>query len=106
MHAQRKRDVLEYVEIGEQRPTLEQHAELLAHVEQVAARKLRQVLPVDPDLPFEGRNWEAISRSNVVLPQPDGPMMPVTFPRGIRTSMLSKIARDPRLKVRPFNSTA
>ncbi|HHW1837949.1 TPA: hypothetical protein ACUUED_003512 [Pseudomonas aeruginosa] len=56
--------------------------------------------------PFEGRNWEAISRSNVVLPQPDGPMMPVTFPRGIRTSMLSKIARDPRLKVRPFNSTA
>ncbi|CEI77443.1 Putative uncharacterized protein [Pseudomonas aeruginosa] len=52
MHTQRKRDVLEDVEIGEQRPALEQHAELLAHVEQVAARKLRQVLPVDPDLPL------------------------------------------------------
>jgi len=50
MHAQRERDVLEHVEIGEQRAALEQHAHLLAHVEQLAAREARQVVPGHPDL--------------------------------------------------------
>src|SRR3990167_3551075 len=47
---QRKGDVLEHIEIGEQRPALEQHAHLLAHVEQLAAREARQIQPVDPHL--------------------------------------------------------
>ncbi|MCY1445158.1 hypothetical protein D9M71_616640 [compost metagenome] len=50
MHAQRERDVLEHIEVGEQRPALEQHAHLLARVEQVTARQRRQVLPGNPDL--------------------------------------------------------
>ncbi|MNZ68291.1 hypothetical protein D3C78_865550 [compost metagenome] len=50
MHPQRERHVLEHIEIGEQRTTLEQHAHLLAGIEQVAARQGRQVLPGHPDL--------------------------------------------------------
>lgn len=48
MHAQRKRDVLEHIEVGEQRPALEQHAHMLARIEQIAARQLGQILAVDP----------------------------------------------------------
>ncbi|MNE45933.1 hypothetical protein D3C80_1402490 [compost metagenome] len=47
MHPQRKGDVFEHIEIGEQGATLEQHAHLLAHVEQFVARKIRQVLAID-----------------------------------------------------------
>ncbi|MNC33032.1 hypothetical protein D3C75_814130 [compost metagenome] len=54
MHAQRERDVLEHIEVGEQRAALEQHAHLLAGVEQVAARQRRQVLPGNPYLTARG----------------------------------------------------
>ncbi|MCY1542010.1 hypothetical protein D9M68_777310 [compost metagenome] len=50
MHTQRKGDVLEYIQIGEQRTALEQHAHLLAHVEQLATREGRQIVAVDPHL--------------------------------------------------------
>ncbi len=49
MHPQRKRNVLEHVEIGEQCPALEQHTHLLAHVEQLAAREARQIVARHPD---------------------------------------------------------
>ncbi|MNP42878.1 hypothetical protein D3C76_1366690 [compost metagenome] len=50
MHAQREGDVLEHIEVSEQRATLKQHAHLLARVEQVAARQRRQILPRYPHL--------------------------------------------------------
>ncbi|CAH0206883.1 hypothetical protein SRABI70_01887 [Pseudomonas sp. Bi70] len=50
VHTQRKGHVLENVEVGEQRAALKQHAHLLAHVEQLAARQVGQVEAVDPDL--------------------------------------------------------
>jgi hypothetical protein len=40
------------------------------------------------------------------LATPDGPMMPVTLPRGMRISTLLKMLREPRLKVTSFSSTA
>ena len=49
MHAQRKRHVLEHIQIGKQGATLKQHTHLLAHVEQLGTRQGRQVLAVDPD---------------------------------------------------------
>ncbi|MCY1393880.1 hypothetical protein D9M71_87890 [compost metagenome] len=49
VHPEGESDVLEHIEIGEQRAALEQHAELLAHVEQVGAGEAGQVLAVDPD---------------------------------------------------------
>src|SRR5690606_6965463 len=41
--------VLENIEVSEQRAALEQHAHLLAHIEQLAARQRWQVGPGDPD---------------------------------------------------------
>src|SRR5690606_31456563 len=48
----------------------------------------------------------AIKRNKVVLPQPDGPMMAVTLPRGMTISTFLKMLRSPRWKVTPFSSTA
>ncbi len=71
-----------------------------------ARASLGRFCPLTMTSPLTGRSCAAIRRSRVVLPQPDGPMMPVTLPRGIRISTLSKMARVPRLKVTPFSSTA
>ena len=38
------------IEIGEQRPALEQHPHLSAHLEQLATGQLRQIGAIDPDL--------------------------------------------------------
>ena len=62
--------------------------------------------PLTHTSPALGRNCMPIKRNRVVLPQPEGPMMPVTLPRGMRISTLLKMLRVPRLKVRPFSSTA
>ncbi|MNZ67697.1 hypothetical protein D3C78_859520 [compost metagenome] len=62
--------------------------------------------PLTITAPLAGRSWAPIRRSRVVLPQPEGPMMPVTLPRGKTRSTLSKMVRVPRLKVTPFSSTA
>ncbi|MCY1395091.1 hypothetical protein D9M71_100200 [compost metagenome] len=48
VNPQRKRDILEDIEVGKQRATLKQHTHMLARIEQVAARQFRQVLTVDP----------------------------------------------------------
>jgi hypothetical protein len=83
MHPQRERDVFEYIQVGKQRAALKQHAHMLARIEQIAARQGRQVLAVDPHFAVAvGRSCMPIRRSRVVLPQPDGPMIPVTLPRG------------------------
>ncbi|MOA20745.1 hypothetical protein D3C78_1412060 [compost metagenome] len=68
--------------------------------------RLGRFCPLTQTWPLAGLSWAAIRRSRVVLPQPEGPMMPVTLPRGMRISTLSKMVRAPRLKVRPFSSTA
>ena len=49
MHAQGKGNILEHVQVGKQCTTLEQHAHLFAHVEQLTARQRRQVQPVNPN---------------------------------------------------------
>jgi hypothetical protein len=76
-----ERDVLEDIEVGEQRAALEQHAHLLAGVEQVAARQRGRFWPLTQTSPLEAqlRAHQAQQRG---LATPDGPMMPVTLPRG------------------------
>ncbi|MNL71156.1 hypothetical protein D3C87_1962690 [compost metagenome] len=59
MHPQRECDILENVQVGKQGTALEQHAHLLARIEQVAARERRQVLPRHPDFAAIGPQLRA-----------------------------------------------
>lgn len=54
VHTQRECHVLEHVEIGEQRTALKQHAHLLAHVEQLITRQLRQADTRDANIASRG----------------------------------------------------
>jgi len=65
-----------------------------------------RLVPATQTSPLLGLSCAAIKRNSVVLPQPDGPMMAVTLPRGMTMSMLLKMLRSPRMKVTPFSSTA
>ena len=80
--AHRKRDVLEHVEIGEQRAVLEQHAHALAQRDRSRAAAAWQD-PAPTPRPARDRRGSApvISRSSVVLPVPLGPMIAVMRPR-------------------------
>ena len=74
--AQRERDVLEHVDVGEQRAVLEQHAHAPAQRVQLARargarRRCRRTAPGR----WSGLICPVISRSSVVLPVPLGPMM-------------------------------
>src|SRR5438445_3925010 len=55
--------------------------------------------------PSEGSRKPAISRSVVVLPQPDGPSRQTSCPWSIRSETLSTTASDPKRLVRPRKST-
>ena len=94
--AQREGDVLEHVEVGEQRAVLEQHAHLPAQrVELPAVAGRATSRPSTTTLPASGRSWPVMSRSSVVLPVPLGPMIAVTAPRRIPMSSPRKIALPP-----------
>src|ERR1700675_1856220 len=55
--------------------------------------------------PSEGSRKPPISRSVVVLPQPDGPSRQTSCPWSIRNETLSTTASDPKRLVRPRKST-
>src|SRR3954462_6649502 len=55
--------------------------------------------------PSVGSTKPAISRSVVVLPQPDGPRRPTSLPCSIVIEMLSTTAFGPYFFVNPRNST-
>src|SRR5260370_8908780 len=55
--------------------------------------------------PSDGSRKPAISRSVVVLPQPDGPSRQTSCPWSIRSETLSTTASDPKRLVRPCKST-
>src|SRR5882757_7046314 len=55
--------------------------------------------------PAVGSRKPAISRSVVVLPQPDGPNRQTSCPWSIRSETSSTTASDPNRLVRPRNST-
>src|SRR5271154_6238388 len=55
--------------------------------------------------PLVGSRKPAISRSVVVLPQPDGPSRQTSCPWSIRKLTSSTTASDPNRLVRPRNST-
>src|SRR5258705_8081706 len=55
--------------------------------------------------PAVGSRKPAISRSVVVLPQPEGPSRQTSWPWSIRSETLSTTASSPNRLVRPRNST-
>src|SRR5437016_14366174 len=55
--------------------------------------------------PSEGSRKPAISRSVVVLPQPDGPSRQTSCPWSIRSETSSTTVSGPKRLVRPRNST-
>src|SRR3981189_2699571 len=55
--------------------------------------------------PSDGSRKPAISRSVVVLPQPEGPSRQTSCPWSIRSDTLSTTASAPNRLVRPRNST-
>jgi len=93
--AQRKGDVLEHVEVGEQRAVLEQHAHPPAQREQLPPAEARDVAALHQDPAPSGRSCPVISRSSVVLPVPLGPMMAVTSPRRMPMSSPRNTALPP-----------
>jgi len=56
MFAQRKRDILEHVEIGEQRTVLKQHPHALPECVELAAREPRDFPTLDQHLAAVGTN--------------------------------------------------
>jgi hypothetical protein len=69
-------DVLQHAHVREQRIGLEHHR----HVP-VGGRQQRHILPADQDAPLARLSSPAISRSVVVLPQPEGPSSVTSVPR-------------------------
>src|SRR6266481_9625857 len=55
--------------------------------------------------PSDGSRKPAISRSVVVLPQPEGPNRQTSWPWSIRSETLSTTASDPNRLVKPRKST-
>ncbi len=91
--AQREGDVLEHVQIGEQRAVLEQHAHAPAQHVQGVRLTVRISWPATCIEPPSADSWPVISRSSVVLPVPLGPMTAVTRPRAMSISRPENIGR-------------
>ena len=89
--AQREGDVLEHVEVGQQRAVLEQHAHAPAQRVEIAPLQRATSSPSTTTRPASARSWPVIRRSSVVLPVPLGPMMAVTSPRRMPMRMPRKI---------------
>ena len=89
-HLQAEGDVAAHAHMREQRVALEHQA----HVALVG-RHLGEVVSVDDDSPWTRGVRPAIIRSDVVLPQPDGPRKATSSPFGTSRSRPSTAAKSP-----------